>query len=251
MLREIEEQSEEERLRAQEEEEEDIEEIVDPKWERKVQEHNLQPVSYTSHVYTWRRDKFDPPSGNGLQFWQGFWVNNKESKALFTSATSKGIRDKHDIYRSVVAIDCKVHFHYKIGDRDKTKIFRIKQIATEITRKNGFPRLAQDSEYDCSEWVIWHKQTQYPLPPLHLIKAIDDAVTNGTPLDEYGLFLIYLVVNLFLTLLEDRVDARLDEDACLSEATKLLEEEKLITLMFNCTQHSVFSDQLMKQKEIY
>ena len=70
MLREMQEQSEEERLRAQEEEEE-IEEIVDARWDDVVQTFNLQPVSYSSHVYTWRIEKFDPPSGNGLQFWQG------------------------------------------------------------------------------------------------------------------------------------------------------------------------------------
>ena len=244
MLREMQEQSEEERLRAQEEEEE-IEEIVDPKWEKKVQQHNLQPVSYTSHVYTWRTEKFDPPSGNGLQFWQG---KDQKGQGIFTSATSKGIRDKHNIYRSVVAIDCKIHFHYKIGERERTKIFRIKQIATEITPKNGFPRFSQDSEYDCTQWVIWHKQTQYPLPPLRLIKIIDDAVAGGTQLDEYGLFLIYLAVNLFLTLLEDRKDERLDDCHCEWEAYKQMEEEKLIRSMFSNTSEEIFEMELVPQK---
>ena len=130
-LREFEEQSEEERLRAQEEEE--IEEIMDPQWEKKIQEYNLQPVSYTSHVYTWRRDKFEPPSGNGLEFWQG---NNEQGEGIFSSAISKHNPKKHDVFRSV-AIDCTVHFHFTIDNKDRTKIFRIKQIPTEFTLKNG------------------------------------------------------------------------------------------------------------------
>ena len=98
------------------------------------QEYNLQPVSYTSHVYTWRRDKFEPPPGNGLEFWQG---NNEQGEGIFSSAISKHNPKKHDVFRSVVAIDCTVHFHFKIDNKDRTKIFRKKQIPTEFTLKNG------------------------------------------------------------------------------------------------------------------
>ena len=245
MLREMQEQSEEERLRAQEEEEE-IEEIVDARWEGVIQKFNLQPVSYSSHVYTWRTEKFDPPSGNGLQFWQG---NDQKGQGIFTSATSKGVRDKHNIYRSVVAFDCKVYFHYKVDNKDRTKIFRLKQIATEITQKNGFPRLAQDSEYDCTGWTIWHKQTQYPLPPLRKIKKIDDAMANGTQPKTTDMLFIYLAVNLFLTLLEDRVDTRLDDWHFGWDAYKQMEEDKLVTSMFSDTSEKIFKMQFVPQKQ--
>ena len=52
---------------------------------------------------------------------------------------------------------------------------------------------------------------------------------------------IYLAVNLFLTLLEDRKDARLDDWHCEWDTRKQMEEEKLITSMFSNTSETIFN----------
>ena len=55
---------------------------------------------------------------------------------------------------------------------------------------------------------------------------------------------IYLATNLFLILLEDRVDVRLNDFACGLDAYKQMEEEKLVTNMFSNTNWQIFNTQL-------
>ena len=73
-------------------------------------------------------------------------------------------------------------------------------------------------------------------------------MANGTQPDTTDMLFLYLAVNLFLTLLEDRVDTRLDDWHCEWDTRKQMEEENLITSMFSNTSETIFKIQFAPQK---